>query len=137
MRTYSELIKMDSYEERFRYLMLRGTIGRETFGFDRFLNQVFYQSSEWRQVRRDVILRDEGCDLGLPDCPIFGRVMIHHMNPITPEDIEKRAPYILDPEYLICVSKDTHNAIHYGNEDILQHRNPIIREPNDTCPWKN
>ena len=116
--------------------MLKGSIGEETFGFDRYLNQVFYRSAEWKRIRREVIIRDNGCDLGLDDCKIFGRVLIHHMNPITIEDIERRNKDILDPEFLICVSKNTHNAIHYGNEDILYSRRPVVRTPNDTCPWK-
>lgn len=136
MKRYSELIKMETFEERFRYLKLNGHVGEETFGFDRYLNQIFYRSAEWKRIRQEVIVRDGGCDLGLEDCPIFGRVLIHHMNPISVSDIRNRSDILLNKEYLICVSKDTHNAIHYGDERILETRNPIVREPNDTCPWK-
>ena len=127
---------MPTFEERFRYLKLKGHVGEETFGFDRYLNQVFYNSREWKRIRQQVIVRDGGCDLGLEDCPIFGRVLIHHMNPISVSDIRNKTDLLLNPDYLICVSKDTHNAIHYGDDGILETRKPIVREPNDTCPWK-
>ena len=136
MRTYKELIKMPTFEERFRYMKLNGRVGEETFGFDRYLNQIFYNSREWKRIRQEVIVRDGGCDLGLEDCPIFGRVLIHHMNPISVKDIVERSDLLLNPNYLICMSKDTHNAIHYGDERILETRKPIVRKPNDTCPWK-
>lgn len=135
MRTYEELIKMRTYEERFRYLKLNGRVGEETFGFDRYLNQIFYRSQEWKKIRRDVIVRDGGCDLGLEDCPIFGRVLIHHMNPINVDDIRNRSDLLLNPRYLICVSKETHNAIHYGDESIFETIKPIERKPNDTKLW--
>ena len=136
MRTHKELIKMPTFEERFRYMKLNGRVGEETFGFDRYLNQIFYNSREWKRIRQEVIVRDGGCDLGLEDCPIFGRVLIHHMNPISVKDIVERSDLLLNPNYLICMSKDTHNAIHYGDERILETRKPIVRKPNDTCPWK-
>lgn len=135
MRTYTELITFPTFEERFNYLKLDGKIGEETFGFDRYLNQVLYRSSEWKTLRRDMILRDNGCDLGLNGHEIFGRVYIHHMNPITLNQIERRDHDILNPEFLICVSQRTHNAIHYGDENLLP-KDPVIRRPNDMCPWK-
>lgn len=137
MRTYSELIKIPSFIERFRYLKLEGYIGEETFGFDRWLNQYFYKTKEWRDVRNQVILRDNACDLAHPDRPTFGRLIIHHMNPITEKDIVNRSDILLDPEYLITTVHDTHNAIHYGDESLLMLDTPIIRKPNDTCPWRN
>ena len=137
MRTYSELIKIPSFIERFRYLKLGGYIGEETFGFDRWLNQYFYKTKEWRDVRNQVILRDNACDLAHPDRPTFGRLIIHHMNPITEKDIVNRSDILLDPEYLITTVHDTHNAIHYGDESLLLLDAPIIRKPNDMCPWRN
>ena len=135
-RKYSGLIKLATFEERFRYLKLDGAVGRDTFGFDRYLNQRFYNSKEWKQVRRDILVRDNGCDLGIDDRPIGGKIFIHHMNPINVSDITNYTDFLTDPEYLICVSFDTHNAIHYGNEDVLQRNVLIERKPNDTCPWK-
>lgn len=134
-KKYSDLIKLETFEERFRYLKLEGAVGRDTFGFDRYLNQIFYKSQEWREARDYVIMRDNGCDLGVEGFEIFGRVIIHHMNPITMQDIERRNPDIFDPEYLICTTHKTHNAIHYSDESILTIK-PIMRTPNDTCPWK-
>lgn len=134
-RSYTDLSKIDSYKERYRYLKLSGEVGKETFGWDRYLNQKFYSSAEWKKVRDMVIIRDDGCDMGLKDYPIKGKVMIHHMNPITEKDIYLKKDYILDPEYLVCVSYDTHNAIHYGDESLLA-SDPVMRKPNDTCPWK-
>lgn len=137
IRTYSELILLPTFEERFKYLNLDGLIGEDTFGFDRYLNQYFYKNSlEWKKVRRDVIIRDNGCDLGSWDRPIFGKILIHHMNPLTKEDILKRTEILLNPEYLISTSLDTHNAIHYGSIETII-RDPIERTKNDTCPWKN
>lgn len=127
--------KLCSFEERFRYLQLGGTVGEDTFGFDRYLNQTFYRSKEWKSVRDLVIIRDNGCDLGAEGCPIFGRVLIHHMNPITQKDILQQSELLLNPEYLVCVSHTTHNAIHYGDEKLLP-KAPIERSKNDTCPWK-
>ena len=135
VRTYSELIKLQSFEERFEYLKLNGRVCEETFGFDRYINQVFYKSKEWRSVRDKVIIRDNGCDLALLDREIRGRILIHHMNPISKEDILRKSDMILNPEYLICTTKNTHNAIHYGDIGLLM-KDPIERKPNDTCPWK-
>lgn len=136
MRSYSELSKLKTFEERFRYLQLNGAVGQETFGFDRYLNQRFYRSQKWKSVRDAVIIRDDGCDLGIKDRMIFGRVLIHHMNPISIDDIRQQSELLLNPEYLVCVSHDTHNAIHYGDENLLITL-PIERTRNDTCPWKH
>lgn len=136
IRTYSELIKLPTFEERFRYLKLDGIVGEETFGFDRYLNQIFYKSREWRELRNHIIVRDNGCDLGMLDREIAGLIIIHHMNPITVDDIRERSDYLLNPEYLICTVKNTHNAIHYGDESLLITA-PIERRPNDTCPWRH
>lgn len=135
IRTYSDLIQIPTFEERFRYLQLNSSVGKETFGFDRYLNQNFYRSAEWKRIRDKVIIRDNGCDLGVDDRLIYGRVIIHHMNPVTDKDIVDLTSFLLNPEYLICVSHNTHNAIHYGNEDLLM-KGPVIRTKNDTCPWK-
>lgn len=135
MRTYSELITIPTFEERFKYLQLNGEVGQDTFGFDRYLNQVFYRSPEWKRVRDQVIIRDNGCDLAHPEHEIFGRITIHHMNPVSLRDIEERNKDILNPEYLISTTHATHNAIHYGDESLLP-RDPVERRPNDTCPWK-
>jgi len=134
-RNYQELSALPTFLERYRYLRLGGAIGEETFGYDRYLNQVFYHSKEWKEVRNAVIVRDEGCDLGVPGQEIGGRIYIHHMNPITLKDIDGRTDYLLNPAYLICCSKRTHDAIHYGDESILFTGFPE-RKPNDTCPWK-
>lgn len=135
IRTYSELITFPTFDERFKYLQLNGQVGKDTFGFERYLNQVFYKSKEWKSVRDFVIIRDKGCDLGVEGYEISGRIIIHHMNPITIEDIEKKSAFLLDPEYLITTIHNTHNAIHYGDEDLLI-KLPKERKPNDTCPWK-
>lgn len=135
IKTYSDLIKLETFEERYQYLRLNGKIGEETFGFDRYLNQIFYKSYEWKQIRNSVILRDKGCDLGIDDREIGGRIYIHHMNPITKNDILNRTEVLLNPEYLISVSKNTHDAIHYGDESLLI-LNTIERTENDTCPWR-
>lgn len=137
IRTYTELTKLKTFDERFRYLMLRGAIGEETFGLDRYLNQNFYKSYEWKAIRNAVIMRDMGCDLGIEEHEIFGRILIHHMNPITMRDILDRNEIALDPEYLITVSHETHNAIHYGDESILHRYDIVERKPNDHCPWKH
>lgn len=135
IKCYSELIRLPTFQDRYQYLRLDGLVGKETFGFDRYMNQVFYRSPEWRRIRDIVITRDEGCDLGLAGRELFDRIIIHHMNPIRPEDIRNRSELILDPEYLITTSHTTHLAIHYGDEhNLLQE--PIVRGPNDTCPWK-
>ena len=136
MRTYSELIEFKTFEERFEYLKLDGKVGEDTFGFDRYFNQALYHSPEWRDIRRKVIVRDEGCDLAIPDRIIFGKILVHHMNPMSLEDIEEHNPDVFDPEFLITVSKVTHDAIHYGDESLLVDSDPIIREPGDTCPWR-
>ena len=135
IRTYSELINFPTFEERYRYLRLSGRVGEETFGFDRYINQIFYRSKEWKEIRDHVIVRDNGCDLGIPGREIYGKILIHHMNPITQEDILNRSDLLLNPEYLICTVKNTHDAIHYGDENIL-YKDPIIRSKNDTCPWR-
>ena len=134
LRTYSELRRIDSYEERFEYLSLKGTVGEKTFGFERHVNQAFYRSTEWRQIRHHVIARDLGCDMGVPDHEIHDRIIIHHMNPMTVEDIELAEDKILNPEYLISVSHPTHNAIHYGDSNLLP--KPLVeRRPGDTRLW--
>ena len=135
IKTYSELILLPTFEERFEYLQLNGTVGRETFGFDRYLNQTFYRSAAWKRVRDEVIIRDNGCDLGIEDRIIGNKIYIHHMNPITDKDIIDCTDILLNPEFLICVSHNTHNAIHYGDENLLM-RLPMARTRNDTCPWK-
>lgn len=135
IRTYSELIRLPTFEERFKYLQLSGKVGLDTFGFDRYLNQQFYSSPEWRAIRNDIIIRDNGCDLGIEGYDIHGRIYIHHMNPISVRDILDMSEYLLNPEYLICVTHNTHNAIHYGDESLLTLA-PIERTPHDTCPWK-
>ena len=135
IRTYSELIQLPTFEERFNYLKLHGDVGRETFGFDRYLNQRFYKSKEWNQVRDRVIVRDFGCDLACEDIPISGQIIVHHMNPFTIEELETNPSILLDPEFLICVSLDTHNAIHYGDSSILKKNVLVERKPNDTKLW--
>lgn len=135
MKTYKELSRLKTFEERFKYLKLYGAVGEDTFGFDRFINQRFYRSVEWRRVRDQVIIRDNGCDLGDPDHPIHGRIIIHHINPIKVEDFNDDPEYLLNPDFLVCVSHNTHNALHYGDENLLPKKwEP--RTPNDTCPWK-
>lgn len=136
IKTYSELIKLPTYEERYKYLQLKGTVGEETFGFDRYWNQNFYRSQEWKRIRNYVIIRDNGCDLGMEDRIIQGKIIIHHMNPISSRDIQNVSDYLMNPEYLICTTHQTHNAIHYGDENLLM-TNPIERTANDTCPWKH
>ena len=136
MRTYSKLIQLPTFEERFEYLQLKGKIGEDTFGFDRWLNQKFYRSKEWKQIRDQVIIRDNGCDLGIVDREIYGKAIIHHMNPVSIQDIVDATEYLLDPEFLVCVSFETHNAIHYGNIEGCLRTDPVIRVPNDTIPWR-
>lgn len=135
IRTYSELLTLPTFEERFEYLKIDGIVGEETFGFDRYLNQIFYKSKEWRSIRNYVITRDGGCDLGIDGREIRGPILIHHMNPISKEDILSRSDILLNPEYLICTLKNTHTAIHYGDESLLI-KDPVVRKKNDTCPWK-
>ena len=136
IRTYTELSRLSSFEERFRYLKLNGAVGESTFGFDRYINQMFYQSSEWKELRDDIIIRDNGCDLGLDGYDIHGKIYIHHMNPISRRDIETLSDYLLNPEFLIVTSHNTHNAIHYGDEGLLLLA-PTERSRFDTCPWKH
>ena len=136
IRTYTELITLPTLEERFRYLKIAGVVGKATFGYDRYLNQRFYKSYEWRSLRNHIITRDGGCELGLEDYEIRGKIFIHHMNPIVDDDIVDNSDYLMNPNYLICVSQEMHNAIHYGNEDILRAKQLVERRPNDTCPWK-
>ena len=136
IKTYSELITFPTFEKRYRYLRIGGRVGEETFGFDRYLNQEFYRSKEWKSVRDFVIVRDNGCDLGIEGRDILGKILVHHMNPLTMDDILSRSKFLLDPEYLICTVKNTHDAIHYGDESLLI-KDPIERRKNDTCPWRH
>lgn len=136
IRTYSELVKIPSFEARFEYLRLNGSVGEDTFGYDRYLNQLFYRSQKWKRIRDQVIIRDDGCDLGVDGYDIHSNVIIHHMNPITMEDIKSESEFLLNPEYLITTTHRTHNAIHYGDMSILPAR-PIERRRNDTCPWRH
>ena len=135
IKTYSEAISLPTFIERFRYLKLGGIIGEETFGYDRYLNQTLYKSAEWKRFRRDMILRDNGQDLACDGYELVGKILVHHIDPITPRDVIRRDPKIFDPENVICVSLNTHNAIHYGDESLLM-LDPIVRTKNDTCPWK-
>lgn len=135
IRTYSELVKLKTFEERFEYLKLTGVVGKETFGSDRWINQILYKSQEWKELRRFVILRDNGCNLGVEGYELYGTIIVHHMNPITIDDIVNRSKYVFDPEYLISTNDTTHNSIHYGNETKPE-VTPIERTLNDTCPWK-
>ena len=136
IRTYSELITIPTFEERFEYLQLKGSVGKDTFGYDRYLNQVLYRSPEWKRLRNQIIIRDCGCDLACEGYDINSKVLIHHLNPITVEDVLTRSRKVFDPDNLVCVSHSTHNAIHYGDMDLLV-TGPIIRTKNDTCPWRH
>ena len=136
IRTYSELITIPTFEERFEYLQLKGSVGKDTFGYDRYLNQVLYRSPEWKRLRNQIIIRDDGCDLACDGYDIYDKVLIHHLNPITVEDVLTRSRKVFDPDNLVCVSHNTHNAIHYGDVDLLV-TGPIIRTKNDTCPWRH
>lgn len=136
VRSYSELISLETFIERYLYLKLNGKVGEDTFGFDRYLNQEFYQKDdEWKRIRNHVIIRDLGCDLGVKGREIQGKILVHHLNPIAKEDILLRTRRLLDPENLICTTKQTHDAIHYGDENLLI-KDPVERRPNDTCPWR-
>lgn len=135
-KSYSELMQLETFEERFEYLRLNGVVGEETFGYDRYLNQIFYKSKEWLSIRDYIIARDNGCDLGMEDREIHGKILIHHITPITKQDILERSEILLDPENLICVTKNTHDAIHYGDGSLLITA-PIERTKNDTCPWRH
>ncbi len=135
IKTYSELIKLKSFKDRYNYLKIKGVVGESTFGFDRYFNQKFYKSLEWKRTRNNIIVRDNGCDLGIEDSEINGSIFIHHMNPISIDDIKDATEYLTNPEYLICTSFITHTAIHYGDEHLLPE--PIIeRSRHDTTPWK-
>lgn len=147
IRRYSELIRYATFDDRFNYLKLWGKVGVDTFGFDRYLNQDFYRSSEWRRFRDQIIVRDGGCDLGLAECPITDwiirdgiairpKVIIHHLNPLTKEDILQHTDALFDPENVICVSDRTHKAIHYGDLDLAKPKEFVERTPFDTCPWR-
>lgn len=135
IKTYSELILLPTFEERFRYLQLEGVVGKETFGYDRYLNQILYHSDEWRRFRNQIIVRDDGCDLACEGFDIHSRIIIHHIDPITVEDVINRHPKVFDPENVVSTSHNTHLAIHYGDEDLLVVA-PVARTKNDTCPWK-
>lgn len=135
VRTYTELSKIDGFEERYRYLKLSGSVGESTFGFDRYINQAFYRSSTWKQIRNHVIARDSGLDLGVAGYEIFDRIIVHHMNPMVADEIEEADPSILDPEFLITTTHKTHNAIHYGDEKLLG-SGMAIRRPGDTLLWR-
>lgn len=138
MKTYTELISLPTFEERFEYLKMNGRVGAETFGYDRYLNQVFYNSHEWRQFRHQIIIRDNACDLGIEDRPILrkGQLLIHHMNPITKQQLIDRDPDLMNPEYVIvCMKNPTHEAIHYGDASLLVQNNLIVRTKGDTCLW--
>ena len=134
-RSYRELSRLQTFEDRFEYLKLSAKIGEDTFGRERYLNQLFYGTPEWRALRQEALIRDNGCDLGIEDHPIGGRIEVHHINPITAEDIQNRNPCLLDLDNVICVSSNTHKAIHYGDASLLP-KDPIERKPNDTCPWR-
>ena len=135
-KTYSELSSIDSYEERFNYLKCNSGIGIDTFGYDRYLNQAFYSSKEWKDFRHRIIVRDNGCDMGHPEHPISRAITIHHLNPITKEDVVNRSPCLFDPENVVCVSDLTHKLIHYGNQNGVKEININNRSKDDTCPWK-
>lgn len=135
-RTYSELIKIPTFEERFEYCKITSVVGQQTFGFDRYINQTLYQRNpRWLKLRRDLIIRDNGCDLAHQDYPVNKRIILHHLNPIAEDDILNERSIVFDPENLICVSHNTHNAIHYGSSDLLP-KGETQRLPNDTCPWR-
>lgn len=134
LRSYRELRRISDFRDRFKYLALHGEVGRETFGFDRYLNQQFYKSSEWLKARNDVIVRDNGCDLGIESYPIVGKILVHHINPLTPDDIIHGTDYLFDPDNLICCTIRTHNAIHFGDENLLP--KPFVeRQRGDTKLW--
>lgn len=139
IKTYSELSKLKTFKERFEYLKLDGIVGQDTFGYDRYLNQLFYKFKEWKHLRDEIIIRDNGCDLGVIgyDIPKGVKVIIHHLNPITSYDLINQTDYLMNPEYLICTTLKTHNAIHYGDKNLLPVFEPIERTKNDTCPWKH
>lgn len=135
-RCYRELSRIPTFKERFEYLKLGGLVGESTFGFERYMNQMLYTSSKWRRLRNQIIIRDNGCDLGLEGYEIPEKIIVHHMNPMTVDDLKDFSDDVFNPEYLICVSQLTHNAIHYGDDNLLP-KKPIERKPGDTCPWKS
>ena len=135
IRTYNEMILLPTFEERFKYLKLGGEVGARTFGCDRYFNQEFYRSREWKRARREAIIRDNGCDLAISDREIFDHIIVHHINPLTIEQIEEGGEELFDLRYLVCVSHDTHNAIHYGDERLLVKSTITERRQGDTCPW--
>ena len=135
IRSFSGVRRLTTFEERYEYLRLKGTVGESTFGFDRYLNQLLYRSDRWRKVRGVVIVRDNGCDLGIEDRDISSKILVHHMNPITMEYIEEGREEVFDPNFLICTSEQTHNAIHFGDANLLP-KLPVERRAGDTCPWK-
>lgn len=135
IKTYSELILLPTFKERYEYLKIGGKVGEDTFGYDRYLNQKFYKTKEWKAIRDYVIIRDNACDLGVEDMPIDGRILIHHLNPITKYDILNQTEFLLNPEYLISTTKRTHDAIHYGSAEIFTGE-IVERRKNDTCPWR-
>nr|DAI45394.1 MAG TPA: HNH endonuclease bacteriophage, HNH Endonuclease, DNA.52A [Caudoviricetes sp.] len=135
IRTYSELCRLETFVDRYRYLRLSGEVCKETFGFERYLNQVFYHSREWKMLRDKVIVRDMGCDLGLDGYEIHGQIYVHHMNPVLIKDVREVSDLLVNPEYLVCTTLRTHNAIHYGDETLLD-TGITERRPNDTCPWR-
>lgn len=135
-KSYSELITIPTFEERFEYLRLKGSVGKDTFGYDRYLNQILYRSPEWKKLRNQIIIRDCGCDLACEGYEIYGRILIHHLNPITVDDVLDHNRKVFDPNNLVCVTHNTHNAIHYGDANMLL-TGPIVRTKNDTCPWRH
>ena len=135
LRRYSELKRIPTFKERFEYLRLAGIVGESTFGFDRYLNQLFYTSAKWKKIRNQIIIRDNGCDLGIEGYDLRSKIIVHHMNPLTIKEVEEVSDEIFNPEFLICVSQRTHNAIHFGDASLLP-CGPVERKPNDTCPWK-
>nr|DAY91648.1 MAG TPA: HNH endonuclease bacteriophage, HNH Endonuclease, DNA.52A [Caudoviricetes sp.] len=136
IKTYSDLSALKTFKERYEYLRLGGSVGKDTFGFDRYLNQLFYRSASWKRIRDEVIIRDNGCDLGINGYEIYGKIFIHHINPISIQDIKTESDILLNPEYLITTTQSTHNAIHYGDASLLP-QEPIQRTKNDTCPWRH
>ena len=137
MKSYSELVKIENYMERLKYLQYDRNVGEETFGWDRYLNQYLYRSSVWKKLRRDVIIRDEGCDMAYPGAIITGKLIIHHIEPLRKVDIETNSPKIYSMDNLVCVSHETHNAIHYGHDVYKNQNGFVIRTDNDTCPWRS
>lgn len=135
IKTYSELLQLPTFLDRYRYLRIGEQVGKETFGYDRYLNQILYRTPEWKRFRRDIIVRDNGCDLASEGYEIVGKILIHHIEPITVEDVLRRDPKIFDPENVIAASLNTHNAIHYGDETLLNIE-PLERTKYDTCPWR-